>query len=67
MTHPKLQEMPTELKAYLESVYGERLISPVLFGSKARRDATTQSNIDVMIVLAEEVDIPRKIKGSANL
>ncbi len=60
MTHPKLQEILTELKEYLESVYGERLISLVLFGSQARKDATTHSDIDVMIVLAEAVDIPQE-------
>ena len=62
MTHPKLQEILAELKEYLESVYGERLISLVLFGSQARRDATNRSDIDVMIVLAEEIDIPQENK-----
>ncbi len=62
MTHPKLQEILAKLKEYLESVYGERLTSLVLFGSQARRDATTHSDIDVMIVLSEEVDIPQENK-----
>lgn len=62
MTHPKLQEILAKLKDYLASVYGERLTSLVLFGSQARRDATTHSDIDVMIVLAEEIDIPLENK-----
>ena len=60
MTHPKLKEILAKLKAYLEAVYGEQLISLMLFGSQARRDATTHSDIDVMIVTAEEVNIPQE-------
>ncbi|MGB3296013.1 MAG: nucleotidyltransferase domain-containing protein [Phormidesmis sp.] len=33
-----------------------------MFGSQARRDATTHSDIDVMIVLSGEIDIPQENK-----
>ena len=62
MTHPKLKEILAKLKKHLESVYGERLVLLVLFGSQARKNATPHSDIDVMIVLAEEVDIPQENK-----
>ena len=62
MTHPKLKEILAKFKEHLESVYSERLVLLVLFGSQARRNATTHSDIDVMIVLAEEVNIPQENK-----
>ena len=62
MTHPELKEILTKFKKHLESVYGERLVSLMLFGSQARRNATIQSDIDVMIILSEVVDIPQENK-----
>ena len=62
MTHPKLKEILNSLKKHLQSVYGEQLISLVLFGSQARKDATDYSDIDVMIVLAKDINIPQENK-----
>jgi uncharacterized protein len=39
----------------LEALYGERLVSLILFGSHARGDAEDCSNIDVMVVLKGDV------------
>lgn len=58
MTHPQLEEILRKLKSHLQSVYGEQLISLVLFGSQAREEASIYSDIDVMIVLSEDVDVP---------
>ncbi|MEL6469892.1 MAG: nucleotidyltransferase domain-containing protein [Cyanobacteria bacterium J06623_4] len=60
MTHPNLKEILAKLKKHLELIYGEQLISLMLFGSQARKDATPDSDIDVMIILDEEVDVPEE-------
>ncbi|MEL7224659.1 MAG: nucleotidyltransferase domain-containing protein [Cyanobacteria bacterium J06576_12] len=60
MTHPKLQEILSRLQTYLESVYADRLVSLVLFGSQARKEATDDSDIDLLIVLAGRLDVPRE-------
>ncbi|MCA6604126.1 MAG: nucleotidyltransferase domain-containing protein [Pseudanabaena sp. 42896M_M3] len=45
-----------ELKSSLVELYGDRLFSMILFGSHARGEATSESDIDVMVVLADPVD-----------
>lgn len=45
-----------ELKAALITLYEDRLFSVILFGSHAREEATSESDIDVMIVLADPVN-----------
>lgn len=45
-----------ELKSGLVELYGDRLFSVILFGSHARGEATSGSDIDVMVVLADPVN-----------
>ena len=45
-----------ELKSGLAELYGDRLFSVILFGYHARGEATSESDIDVMIVLADPVN-----------
>ncbi|MFO0210479.1 MAG: nucleotidyltransferase domain-containing protein [Pseudanabaena sp.] len=45
-----------ELKSGLVELYGDRLFSVILFGSHARGEATSESDIDVMVVLADPVN-----------
>jgi uncharacterized protein len=54
MRHPQLDEILAHLKRYLVEAYGERLDRVILFGSQARGDARADSDIDVLIVLADE-------------
>lgn len=46
----------TELRTCLRSLYEERLVSLVLFGSQARGAAAPDSDIDVLVVLQGSVD-----------
>ena len=45
-----------ELKSALVELYGDRLFSVILFGSHARGEANSESDIDVMVVLADPVN-----------
>jgi predicted nucleotidyltransferase len=45
-----------DLIAGLRSLYGPRLLNVVLFGSQARGDADSGSDIDILVVLADPVD-----------
>lgn len=49
----KLTVILAEFRHYLEALYEERLDQIVLYGSQARGDANSESDIDVLIVLKE--------------
>ena len=55
--HPKLSAILAELKPQLEEIYQERLVQMVLYGSQARGEATSDSDIDVLIVLQDPVNL----------
>jgi len=46
-----------ELIEKLKETYGDNLVKVILYGSKARGNSTQDSDIDVMIVLKDCVDI----------
>ena len=58
----RLQPILWKLRRDLETLYGDRLVRVVLYGSQARGDARPDSDIDVLVVLAgkfhavEEID-----------
>ncbi|MBW1918566.1 MAG: nucleotidyltransferase domain-containing protein [Deltaproteobacteria bacterium] len=51
----KLKEILSELRRRFETLYGERLVQMVLYGSRARGDASPMSDIDVLVVLTGPV------------
>ncbi len=49
------------LKSRLRQVYGDRLRGVVLYGSEARGEATTESDVDVLVILAGPVSFGRDL------
>lgn len=44
-----------ELKQSLTDLYQEKLVKIILYGSQARGTATTDSDVDILVVLKDEV------------
>jgi predicted nucleotidyltransferase len=57
----KISRVLQELRTELESIYGPRLASAILFGSQARGDAAPASDIDVLVVLDGNVEPGKEI------
>ncbi len=53
----RLKELLRKLRVGYETIYGDRLVKLVLYGSQARGDADLESDIDVMVVLRGPVDL----------
>lgn len=49
----KIEKVVREFKTELEQLYGDNLVSVILYGSQARGDAKRDSDIDVLVVLNE--------------
>ncbi|HPA44361.1 MAG TPA: nucleotidyltransferase domain-containing protein [bacterium] len=60
MTQPALDQstefLRADLKRRLQDLYGNRLANLWLFGSRARQDAESGSDIDILVVLRGLVD-----------
>ena len=56
MTTTAIPPVLKTLKAYLLREYQEKLDQVILFGSQARQEATSDSDIDVLIVLNDPVN-----------
>lgn len=52
----KLQAILPKLRSDFETLYGERLVQMVLYGSQARDDAEPGSDIDILVVLEGSVN-----------
>ena len=44
------------IKSHLESLYGDGVRRVILYGSQARGDATTDSDVDVAIIISDDLD-----------
>jgi predicted nucleotidyltransferase len=63
----KLKAILAELRSHFEEIYGDRLVKMVLFGSQARGDADTDSDIDVLVVLKGQVNPGEEIKRTSHI
>ena len=63
----KLNQVLSEFKQNLQDYYQNRLHRLVLFGSYARQQATTDSDIDVLIVLNGSVNASTEINQTGAL
>ena len=52
---PKINLLLQELHQTLKVFYGDRLTNLILFESHTRRDATEDSDIDILIVLKDSI------------
>lgn len=55
-------ELLADIKGRLGKVYGRRLAGVVLYGSEARGQSTRDSDIDVLVLLADPVDYGRDLE-----
>lgn len=60
-TAPDTQALAARLKAHLHQAFGDRLRGVVLYGSEARRDATPESDIDLLVLLTGPVALGRDL------
>jgi uncharacterized protein len=65
--NPTLQAILGNLKQELAELYGDRLRQLTLFGSQARGDAESGSDIDVLVVLRSTVSPGEEIKRTGKL
>lgn len=45
-----------KLRDYFQIVYGRQLVHLILFGSQARQEADSDSDIDILVVLNRSID-----------
>ena len=53
---PDVQEALGEARRRLQAIYGDRLRRVILYGSRARGDATETSDVDLLVVLDGPID-----------
>lgn len=63
----KLKQILTELRNQFYKLYGPRLAQMVLYGSQARGDEQTGSDIDVLVVLKDEVSPAEEIARTGEI
>jgi len=63
----RLKIILAELRRRFETLYGERLVQMILFGSQARGDPEPGSDIDVLVVLRGPVNPGEEIARTGAL
>lgn len=63
----RLRMILAALRQRFETLYGERLVQMLLFGSQARGDAEPGSDIDVLVVLQDPVHPGDEIERTGNI
>ena len=60
-------EILGRIKARLDVAYGNRLRGIVLYGSEAREDAQSDSDVDVLVLLEGPVDYRKDLKTNLDV
>jgi uncharacterized protein len=63
----KLKTILLQLRSQFETLYGDRLVQMLLFGSQARGDAEPDSDIDVLVVLQGAVNPGEEIEKTGKI
>ena len=63
----ELAEILQRLKTCLRKIHGDRLVKMVLFGSQARGEASTDPDIDVLVILKGNVNPGEEIKKTSDV
>jgi len=56
------QDICTAIRSQLAAAHGDRFHGAVLFGSQARGDATPESDVDILVLLKEPIDLVRDLQ-----
>ena len=67
MTEEKLSEILKILRSGLAELLGEQLEAVYLYGSHARGEATSDSDIDVLIVIRDDFDYGEMLDRTINM
>lgn len=67
LTPAKVQRLLETLRRALDVVYGDDLVAIRLFGSYARRDATPDSDVDILLVLDKVDDYGAEVRRVSEL
>ena len=63
----KIDLILKELKSELKSLYGKKLAEIILYGSYARGNKTSQSDIDILVVLDGKIKAGKEIDRMINI
>jgi predicted nucleotidyltransferase len=66
-THNRAQQVVLEYRDQLREILGDELDSVVLYGSQVRRDATAESDIDVLCVMRRPFDYGEMIEATSEV
>jgi uncharacterized protein len=64
---PKVKRLVDRVKAHLHETYGEGIRRVILYGSYARGEATQDSDIDVLVLVAPFLDTSEVRKSLSDL
>ena len=67
LTRASVQRLLRTLRTALDEMYGDDLVAIRLFGSYARRQATPDSDVDILLVLREVDDYGTEVRRVSDL